>query len=347
MRSITVLVTIAIISSFCYIVTLHRDQPEKNELLRIANFINKNNFGWKAHYYDHFNFESHEMLHVGGGAFEDDLSLLKEKEFNSNLKLEEPPKNFDSREKWPKCESIKEIRDQSKCGSCWAFSSATAISDRVCIHSNQELQTRISPSHINSCCFRCGNGCRGGFITHAYNFWLYDGIVTGNSYGQDGFCYKYPFPHCKKHLEESSAEDDPCNGMVFDTPPCKAECEADYPTSYKKDKHFAAEVYVIKGIDNIKQELFENGPVSVKFDVFTDFRTYKEGIYIHQTGDKVGGHAVRLIGYGEQEVDGVSTPYWIVANSWGALWGENGYFKIKHGECKIDEYAVGGIPKLN
>lgn len=47
------------------------------------------------------------------------------------------PDNFDSREAWPKCESIKEIRDQANCGSCWAFGAAEAMSDRICIASNQ------------------------------------------------------------------------------------------------------------------------------------------------------------------------------------------------------------------
>jgi len=46
------------------------------------------------------------------------------------------PTEFDSRTAWPKCESIKEVRDQSDCGSCWAFGAAEAMSDRICIHSN-------------------------------------------------------------------------------------------------------------------------------------------------------------------------------------------------------------------
>ena len=45
------------------------------------------------------------------------------------------PTNFDSREQWPKCASIKEIRDQSDCGSCWAFGAVEAMSDRICIAS--------------------------------------------------------------------------------------------------------------------------------------------------------------------------------------------------------------------
>ena len=44
----------------------------------------------------------------------------------------------------------------------------------------------------------------------------------------------------------------------------------------------------------------------------------------------VGGHIVAVVGYDDAE------QYWICKNSWGSEWGENGYFKIKYGECKID-----------
>lgn len=52
------------------------------------------------------------------------------------LKLKNLPKNYDPREYYKDCESLREIRDQSACGSCWAFGAVSAMSDRVCIHSN-------------------------------------------------------------------------------------------------------------------------------------------------------------------------------------------------------------------
>lgn len=45
------------------------------------------------------------------------------------------PDTFDARETWPECGSIKEIRDQANCGSCWAFAAAESMSDRICIKS--------------------------------------------------------------------------------------------------------------------------------------------------------------------------------------------------------------------
>lgn len=58
--------------------------------------------------------------------------------------LKDIPEEFFSADAWPNCESIKEVRDQSTCGSCWAFGAVESISDRICIASGQKLQVRIS-----------------------------------------------------------------------------------------------------------------------------------------------------------------------------------------------------------
>ena len=75
--------------------------------------------------------------------------------------------------------------------------------------------------------------------------------------------------------------------------------------------------------------------------VYQDFMVYEEGIYHHVYGDLVGYHAVTIVGYGVNE-NGIL--YWIVRNSWGPSWGENGYFKIVRGinDCDIESYAYVG-----
>ena len=62
--------------------------------------------------------------------------------------------------------------------------------------------------------------------------------------------------------------------------------------------------------------------------VYEDLMHYKSGIYSHVTGEKLGGHAVLLIGYNDTE------EYFIVKNSWSTNWGEEGYFKIAYSEVK-------------
>ena len=102
------------------------------------------------------------------------------------------------------------------------------------------------------------------------------------------------------------------------------------------------EAYNVRGVDEIKTELMTNGPMEVSFDVYEDFMTYKSGIYQQVTGKYLGGHAVKLVGWGVE--NGVE--YWKIANSWNEDWGENGYFRIKMGECRIESDVVCGLPQL-
>merc|ERR1719491_1247010 len=82
----------------------------------------------------------------------------------------------------------------------------------------------------------------------------------------------------------------------------------------------------------------KGGPVETAFTVYQDFFAYKSGIYVHTSGGVAGGHAVKIIGWGNQ----AGTNYWIVANSWGASWGMSGFFWIEFGQCGIDTDAYAG-----
>merc|ERR1719259_1300235 len=67
-----------------------------------------------------------------------------------------------------------------------------------------------------------------------------------------------------------------------------------------------------------------NGPTEGAFTVYSDFPNYKSGVYQHVAGSALGGHAIRILGWGEEN----GTPYWLVANSWNYDWGDNGTFKF-------------------
>merc|ERR1719238_618493 len=83
-----------------------------------------------------------------------------------------------------------------------------------------------------------------------------------------------------------------------------------------------------------------NGPLEVTMTVYSDFVHYKSGVYQHKTGQMLGGHAIKVIGYGTE--DGM--PYWLIQNSWTTTWGDGGYFKILRGsdECGIEDGGVAG-----
>ena len=75
---------------------------------------------------------------------------------------------------------------------------------------------------------------------------------------------------------------------------------------------------------SIQLEIIANGPVVTAFTVYKDFMSYKSGIYKRNSNDVVGGHAVKIVGWGVE--GGVN--YWICANSWNTTWGEQGFFRI-------------------
>jgi cathepsin B len=95
--------------------------------------------------------------------------------------------------------------------------------------------------------------------------------------------------------------------------------------------------------DSIKQAIYESGPIETGFTVYQDFMSYKSGIYKHTTGSRLGGHAVKIVGWGNENGE----DYWIVANSWNTTWGEDGFFKIAFGQCGIDADGISGTPNVS
>jgi len=255
------------------------------------------------------------------------------------------PASFDAREQWPACPSLKAIRDQSSCGSCWAFGAVEAMSDRTCIASGGKVQVTLSADDMLSCCSSCGYGCDGGDPLEAWRYWVKDGLVTGSNYTMHQGCRPYPFPPCEHHSNKTHYPG--CKHELYPTPKCERSCQSSYTEkTYEQDKYFGKSAYAVEpDVRSIQSELYTNGPMEVSFEVYQDFLDYAGGIYFHQGGKLGGGHAVKLIGWGEEG----GIPYWIVANSWNSDWGENGTFRILRGkdECGIESGAVGGVPDLS
>ena len=81
---------------------------------------------------------------------------------------------------------------------------------------------------------------------------------------------------------------------------------------------------------NIKREIFKNGPVVGQMVVHTNMLAYKEGSY-HRAQDAFrypGVHIAKIVGWSSR-MDGDEE--WIVENSWGEDWGENGYVRVLGG----------------
>ncbi|ORC88041.1 cysteine peptidase C (CPC) [Trypanosoma theileri] len=257
--------------------------------------------------------------------------ILSPRRFTEEELRVKVPDTFEASEKWSNCPTIPEIRDQSDCGSCWAVAAASAMSDRFCTIGGVQ-DVRISSGDLMSCCTSCGFGCNGGYPEKAWEFFADTGIVSE-------YCQPYPFPACAHHSNSSKYPSCPSHG--YDTPTCNATCT---DKTIPLIKYKGNTSYSLSGEEDFKRELYLRGPFEVAFTVYADFLAYKSGVYKHVSGGMLGGHAVRLVGWGE--LNGV--PYWKIANSWNEEWGMNGYFLISRGsnECDIEGNGSGGTPSV-
>ncbi|KAG1662095.1 Cathepsin B [Nymphon striatum] len=172
--------------------------------------------------------------------------------------------------------------------------------------------------------------CDGGDPPPSLLYFIHEGLVTGGAYHSHSGCRPYTIP------------DD--SGPEKKTPKCVKHCEAGYNKTYNTDKHYGKTSYSLRpSVAQIQKEIMTNGPVVADFDVYADFPNYKSGVYIRHSDDQVGGHSVKIIGWGVER----KVPYWLVANSWNTDWGLKGFFKIRRGtdECGIEDNMVAGIPR--
>jgi len=257
------------------------------------------------------------------------------------------PASFDAAVQWPVCANmINDIRDQSNCGCCWAFGAAEAASDRLCINTNGKLTIPLSTEEL---CF-CSSldGCDGGDLNTPWDYIRRTGLASGDGQGNGtydamGFCSKFSLPHCHHHGPQGNDPypDEGSPGCPAESSPkCPNKCD---PTAVAPHNVFAQDKYTFNGrttvypsdVASIQTAIMTDGPVECAFTVYSDFENYVSGVYKHTSGTELGGHAVKIVGWGVD--NGVA--YWKVANSWNPYWGENGFFRIVRGtdECGIED----------
>jgi len=246
------------------------------------------------------------------------------------------------------CPSVSEIRDQANCGSCWAFGSVEAMSDRICIASGGATKSHLSAQDVASCDKLGDMGCNGGVPSTVYTYYATSGIVTGGNYGDKSMCWSYQLAPCAHHTDSSKYPACPDSVRM---PSCARSCEDNSQIDWKSDKVKGSAGYSVcqQGIGNdcptsMMQEIYQNGPITAQFFVHESFTSYKSGVYESNgiTDPMLGGHAIKIIGYGTED----GTPYWLVANSWNEDWGMDGYFKIVRGknEGQIENAVINGGP---
>uniref|UniRef100_T1DIB0 Putative cathepsin b-like thiol protease n=1 Tax=Psorophora albipes TaxID=869069 RepID=T1DIB0_9DIPT len=242
------------------------------------------------------------------------------------------PDTFDARQKWPECQSLNVIRNQGCCGSCWAVSAVSTMSDRWCIRSKGREHFTFGAADLMSCCHSCGDGCNGGTLGPAWKYWVEKGISSGGPFNSNEGCHPYPIDQCRRPGEEEEA------------PRCSKRCRSGYNvTDVFEDRRYGRLAYSLPNEEQkIMEDILVNGPLQASFRVYTDFKAYKSGIYRHVWGPLESGHAIEIIGWGIEN----GNKYWLCKNSWGNDWGEHGFFRIVRGEnhLGIEEDVHGGLP---
>ncbi|KAJ0399318.1 hypothetical protein ATCC90586_000452 [Pythium insidiosum] len=196
---------------------------------------------------------------------------------------------------WRKDGVVSPVKYQGKCGSCWTFSTTGCLESHLKMkHGKMVL---LSEQNLLDCAQAFDNhGCNGGLPSHAFEYVHYNGgIDTEASYP-----YEAKVGKCK-----------------FNTYHVGAQVDQVVNITSRDENELTAAVGTV-------------GPVSVAFQVASDFRFYKDGIYtstVCKSGEQDVNHAVLAVGYGTE----AQQPYWIVKNSWGAEWGMKGFFLMARG----------------
>ncbi|GAB6027584.1 hypothetical protein CHUAL_001827 [Chamberlinius hualienensis] len=199
------------------------------------------------------------------------------------------PKEMD----WRQSGYVTPVKNQGACGSCWAFSTIGSLEGQHYRKTGKLVS--LSEQNLVDCSKQYGNrGCEGGQMNPAFNY-IKDnkGVDTEDSY-----------PYEAK------------NGVCrFNSTNVGATCTGHYDVQGDNERVLMDAVGTV-------------GPVSVAIDAaHRSFVFYKHGVH-YQPGcnDDVVNHGLVIVGYGYDKKLNVN--YWIVKNSWGDKWGEQGYIRM-------------------
>jgi cathepsin F len=220
-----------------------------------------------------------------------------------------PTVNIPASVNWVTAGKVTPVKNQGQCGSCWSFSTTGSIEGAWALAGQPPVS--LSEQQLVDCdheCMTyegqnvCDSGCNGGLMPNAFRYV----IATG------GLETEVQYPYL--------AVDGTC------------------PKTYKPfAAHISNWTAVSQDEDIIAQQMYQYGPISIAINA-GPMQTYLGGIAdpLFCDPNKLD-HGVLIVGYG---VSGTK-PYWIIKNSWGTTWGEDGYYQIIRGKgkCGLNRFA--------
>jgi hypothetical protein len=210
------------------------------------------------------------------------------------------PVAIDWRNKDGKC-YVTRSKDQGTCSSCVAFAAVSALESLVLIENNRP-NTDIDLSEM-SVYYCSGHICGSGWDNNS----------------------------AVEYLKSTGAPNETCWPYTPSTQDCSNSCP-----NWQERAIKIINGGRIEGIEQCKT-MVAKGPIMASMAVYKGFKDYSGGIIEYDPEWEITGHhAVCIVGYG---LDPIVGDYWIVKNSLGEDWGENGFFRIKMGTLEIDTTA--------
>lgn len=249
---------------------------------------------------------------------------------------------------------LTEVRDQKACGCCWAVSSTSMIADRVFVQSGFKTRCALSSVQFMECSdYPRGvqpTGCEGNdpftaLLTFA-NVEKPKYLRAESKYPRTDYTVNSSKSNCAANTTDGTSEYGVTASEAFMV--CK-EIPAEASDSER-------DALIKENVENMKQSLYNEGPLVSVFAVPDDFKDYDGNTiyqspagWSHETSDQ--WHAVELVGWGKDAASGQE--YWVCRNSWGDKWpvahktcSGMGFFYIALGKnmCGIEQYAAGITP---
>jgi cathepsin X len=215
------------------------------------------------------------------------------------------------------------------CGSCWAHGAVSALADRIKIDRKaQGIDIQLSPQHM----LNCGGvgSCHGGSLDGPYQWIKSISDKTGSGIS---YTTSQPYQACSSESKEGI-----CPGNDWScTPKNVAVTCGTFGVECVGLSHYPnatiSEYGSISGSAAMQKEIFNRGPIACTIDA-NPLRDYTGGIITTQGGGT--DHVISVVGWGTDATEGL---YWIVRNSWGEYWGEQGYVRVKDGALSLSDCA--------